>query len=528
MRFPLLLYVILITKFSFGQQAYYVSNDGNNGNNGDLVTPFQTIQYGMDRLTTGDTLFLRGGAYRESCGFRVSGSAGMPVVIQAYNNERVVITGNPEEEGATISLFELQYVVIRGLEIAGNALDPGIYLDRCADVLIERNKIYGNETGIHLDNTNLALVCDQISIRNNFIYRNHDCGLVVGPEDMEQASGLIDSLLIRNNSFFNNDVDQSDRGEIQVSNAHNSLFINNIFYTNEQSLLGEVHEFFYELDFDHNAYYSILGKEAFQIYWNGVGVHGFEVFMTQTAEESEGVFANPLFLSVAGENPDLHLTPNSPLIGRADPDTEFEQGEMDIDGQARVNALPDIGADEYHQQIIICALGIFESTAEDDRVRLNWSGTCFSETGGKYLLQRSRDRQNWGTLGEIQSQLSKWNTEVFYEYFDEAPLEGLSFYRARFIDENGSYLDSNVGEVIFTSGRVLVYPNPVKDILHIIPDDEQAIKAIRIYDLSGKLVNEQEFSADQLSLGSLASGQYYIELLNDLAEIIERVIVFIL
>lgn len=512
------LILILFSNPLFGQQAYFVSNDGNDENEGNLINPWQTIQFGLNQLEPGDTLMIRGGEYEERCSLQVAGSGAMPILIQAYNNERVIITGNSGNDSASFTLLEMESVIIRGLEIADHASGPGIYLDRCSDILIERNKIHGNKTGIHIKNSDPSKQSRHIIVRNNFIYRNWGNALIIGPEDMESASGLIDSLVVRNNSFFENDLAQEDRGEIQVSNSHQGSFVNNIFFLNEQSLLGEVHEFFYELNFDYNAYYSLLGEEAFQIYWNGVGVNGFHSFLSQMDEEVQGFFANPLFLSVSESHPDLHLTPNSPMIGKGDSDTNFAFDERDIDGQSRVNALPDIGADEYYLQLIICSLGIFEARPQDNRVRLNWSGTCFSESGGKYLVQRSRDQEDWETIAEVQSDIAKFNTEVLYEYFDSAPLEGLSFYRTRFVDENGSFLDSNVDEVVYSGGEVLVYPNPVGDVLNIFVEDNKYVKKILIYDFSGKKKELREFSA-ALSMQPFPAGQYLLQMLDEQEEI---------
>jgi parallel beta-helix repeat protein len=516
------LVLILFINPLIGQQAYFVSSDGNDDQAGMLMDPWQTIQFGLDQLGPGDTLMIRGGVYEESCSLKVSGLKDFPVVVQAYQGEEVLLTGDIVDSEPTLSIRGQEHVIIGGLEFSGNEMSEGIYMDMCSNIVIEGCKIHGNKTGVHIENSDHLQPGRHLIVRNNFIYRNRGYALIVGPEDMEMASGLVDSLVVRNNSFFENDRGQEDRGEIQVTNCLYGRFVNNMFYLNEQALLGEVHEFFYELDFDYNAYYSILGEEAFQIYWNGVGVNGFNTFLSQTDEEKQGIFANPLFLSVAESNPDLHLTPNSPLIGRADPETGFAVDERDIDGQTRVNDLPDIGADEYHLQIVICALGIFEATSESDHVRLNWSGTCFSESGGRYLVQRSRERNDWETIAEVQSDIAKFNTEVFYEYFDEDPLIGLSFYRTRFVDENGSYLDSNVDEVGYSGGEVLVYPNPVKDLLHIISNKKYEIKKIRIYDLAGKLVRAEEFK-DQLYTRDLPAGKYFIEFLDGRLEIIDSI-----
>ena len=45
---------------------YFVSMDGNDAASGDYNSPFATIQYAVDQLKTGDTLYIRGGSYHES------------------------------------------------------------------------------------------------------------------------------------------------------------------------------------------------------------------------------------------------------------------------------------------------------------------------------------------------------------------------------------------------------------------------------------------------------------------------------
>jgi hypothetical protein len=337
---------------------------------------------------------------------------------------------------------------------------------------------------------------------------------VIGPEDVNSASGLIDQVIIRNNSFFENDRGQNDLGEFKISNCNNLQVHSNTFYMNEQSIFGEVHEFFYTMEFDYNNYYSINGESAVLFYWNGQAYNGYNNFLMQSGKEQHGFFEHPLFLNVAETNTDLHLTPNSPLINAGKPDVLFDFNEHDIDGQSRLNGIPDIGADEYYLQIVICALGIFKAAAEQDFVRLEWSGTCFSENGGKYLLQRSRDKKDWETIGELQSNVEKFNTEVFYNYIDNDPYEGLSFYRTRFIDENGSYLDSNPDQVVFSDGGLLVYPNPVRGKLTVLGPITKKITSISIFNFEGRRIESIRFT-NNVNTSQLNSGKYIIEMTEE-------------
>ena len=73
--------------------SYYVSTGGSDTNAGTLAAPFRTIQRAASFAGPGDTVFIRGGVYRESVRPGRSGSAGAPVVFRPYNNENVTVSG---------------------------------------------------------------------------------------------------------------------------------------------------------------------------------------------------------------------------------------------------------------------------------------------------------------------------------------------------------------------------------------------------------------------------------------------------
>src|SRR6185312_17052188 len=55
--------------------------------------PFQTIQHAANLAQPGDTVFIRGGTYRETVVPAHSGMAGAPIVFEPYQNEKVLIDG---------------------------------------------------------------------------------------------------------------------------------------------------------------------------------------------------------------------------------------------------------------------------------------------------------------------------------------------------------------------------------------------------------------------------------------------------
>ncbi len=68
-------------------------NDTNSGLGPDDRQALKTIRAGVSRLQPGDTLLLRGGVYRETVTFPRSGEPGRPLVVKAYQDEKVVVSG---------------------------------------------------------------------------------------------------------------------------------------------------------------------------------------------------------------------------------------------------------------------------------------------------------------------------------------------------------------------------------------------------------------------------------------------------
>jgi len=75
-------------------QTYYVSVNGDDGNNGlTLDKPFRTIQKAASVMKPGSTCKIRQGIYRETVRPVYSGLAGAPLTFEAYNGEYAVISG---------------------------------------------------------------------------------------------------------------------------------------------------------------------------------------------------------------------------------------------------------------------------------------------------------------------------------------------------------------------------------------------------------------------------------------------------
>ena len=73
--------------------AWVVSTGGNDNNPGTLALPFKTIQHAANIAQPGDTVFIRGGTYRETVTPARSGTVSAPITYRPYNSESVTISG---------------------------------------------------------------------------------------------------------------------------------------------------------------------------------------------------------------------------------------------------------------------------------------------------------------------------------------------------------------------------------------------------------------------------------------------------
>ena len=106
-RYFLSFFFVLIYISLHTQSTYYVapsSSGGSDSNNGSIGSPFETIQYGINQLSSGgDILYIRAGTYRETITINKTGASGNPIIIEAYSSEVVTIDGTVDVIGSWTS-----------------------------------------------------------------------------------------------------------------------------------------------------------------------------------------------------------------------------------------------------------------------------------------------------------------------------------------------------------------------------------------------------------------------------------------
>lgn len=137
----------------------------------------------------------------------------------------------------------------------------------------------------------------------------------------------------------------------------------------------------------------------------------------------------------------------------------------------------------------------------------------------RFEVERSGDAVNFIKVGELNPSTGTGNI-ITYEFSDAAPLAGANYYRIHIIEKSGN---SSYSRVMKVNNDLIVnstiYPNPVKDRLHIVFDGVTADWQVTIRNNSGQAVLSKKFiltgtNTLGMNVESLAKGVYFVELLN--------------
>jgi hypothetical protein len=104
---------------------YYVSPSGDDSGNGSIQAPWRTIEYGLEEIQPGDTLFLRDGIYHEPISISKSGTNQNPITIRNYPGENPIIDVANQNNGI---IGSGSYWNIIGLEVR-NCNENGIWIE---------------------------------------------------------------------------------------------------------------------------------------------------------------------------------------------------------------------------------------------------------------------------------------------------------------------------------------------------------------------------------------------------------------
>jgi hypothetical protein len=153
----------------------------------------------------------------------------------------------------------------------------------------------------------------------------------------------------------------------------------------------------------------------------------------------------------------------------------------------------------------------FDARAGNGVVDLDWA-TASERDNDFFTVMRSADGRNFVELLRVKGAGDSW-TPIYYNAVDDAPLPGLSYYKLRQTDLDGTWSESAVVPVYFNTntGSETLFPNPVVDRLTIAGLRIGAL-TVRLRDGAGRLLYTQMHSegADRVEvpMDALAKGHY--------------------
>lgn len=165
-------------------------------------------------------------------------------------------------------------------------------------------------------------------------------------------------------------------------------------------------------------------------------------------------------------------------------------------------------------------------------VYLDW--VTASETNNAYFtIERTGDGYSFETIATV---LGAGNSSTIknYQAIDPHPLEGISYYRLKQTDFDGTYKLSQLIAVSWksSSNKIGVYPNPApvgKNILLVLPFQVIDEELLNVYDVLGRRVYSQAIpvnnSTVQLLELNVQPGYYTLEVVHNHNKYSEKLII---
>jgi len=150
--------------------VFYVAPDGDDADPGTVDQPWRTIQHAAETLVAGDTVFIRGGVYKEQAitvhdGNSVNGY----IVFSAYPGETPILDGTDVTKiRDACFIVSHSYIKLVGLEICN--WDTGIWMENCGHIEISDCEVHSVWSGIGAADGAHDFVLNSVEMHHFTIY----------------------------------------------------------------------------------------------------------------------------------------------------------------------------------------------------------------------------------------------------------------------------------------------------------------------------------------------------------------------
>jgi hypothetical protein len=173
-----------------------------------------------------------------------------------------------------------------------------------------------------------------------------------------------------------------------------------------------------------------------------------------------------------------------------------------------------------HSVALPVKLTSFTAVNNNNNIKLQWQ-TQYEQNSKHYNIQRSIDGVNFTDIDKVAAAGTS-NVPLTYNYTDVLPgmLQNAAtvFYRLQAVDTDGQPSNS---QIVAVDLKLLVFPNPVKDVLQVQANGITGQASLNITDANGRQVYTRDILLEQgsnsipINISQLSSGMYYIRLSND-------------
>lgn len=166
--------------------------------------------------------------------------------------------------------------------------------------------------------------------------------------------------------------------------------------------------------------------------------------------------------------------------------------------------------------VLPVSLEYFKASVEENSVALSWK-TSSEINNNFFAIERSIDGFKFEEIETISGGGNS-NVELYYNVTDLKPFSGISYYRLKQVDFDGTteYFNIEAVNVEKTLGTFDVYPNPNNGSF-IISADADSGYFYSIFDSAGKLVRNGELVdyENAINLDNVSTGVYFVKIKSD-------------
>lgn len=152
----------------------------------------------------------------------------------------------------------------------------------------------------------------------------------------------------------------------------------------------------------------------------------------------------------------------------------------------------------------------FGAAAEGMNVLVEWTTASELNNAG-FHVERSADGLRFEVIAEVDG-AGTVHTVTEYQAIDKVPLTGLSYYRLRQTDLDGTVTWSDVVPVQMSAMHATAFPNPVRSVLTIKGGNSDGTGQVEVFDGLGRSVLQRPLPAGdmEVDMAGLPAGLYRV------------------